>query len=161
VTNAAADIARDFEAANDEAVRFAEACTTAQWGTLVPGENWSVGVVLHHIAVGHLQCLRWLGHLSGGEAVPDTAAQIDADNAQHARDCADVGITETVEALRANGARLAGFMRSLGDDQLARSAPFGPGNGVEVTTDQLAAVASRHCRVHLAAARDAAAPGAV
>ena len=50
----------------------------------VPGEDWPVGVVLHHIAEGHGQASRWLQAMSSGEGVPETAEDIDRANAAHA-----------------------------------------------------------------------------
>ncbi|HXQ59624.1 MAG TPA: DinB family protein [Acidimicrobiales bacterium] len=154
----AAGLADDLEAANDEAIAFADGCSDAQWSTMVRGEEWPVGVVLHHIATGHEQMLRWLGLARRGEEILTTAADIDADNARHARDNAGVSRPETVEALRRNGAALARVIRSLDADELARSVPFGPADAMAVTTQALAAVSARHCRTHLAVARGSLEP---
>jgi hypothetical protein len=155
VTSGAHELAAAFEAANDEVISFVEACTEGQWSAMVSGEDWSVGLVAHHIAVGHLQMLDWLGRASRGEAVEKTGAEIDADNARHARDYAGVTRAETLEALRRHGDALGQFMRRLSGDELATSVPFGPGGGMAVTTEQLALVAARHCRTHLDGARGA------
>ncbi len=80
-----AALADDFGAANAEAIAFARRCGAEEWSAAVPGENWSVGVVLHHIAEGHGQTARWLRAMSRGQGVPDTAADIDRANAAHAR----------------------------------------------------------------------------
>lgn len=148
-------IARDFEEANADAIAFAEGCTAAQWSAMVAGEDWPVGVVLHHIATGHVQMLGWLGLARGGEEIGKTAAEIDADNARHAIDFAGVIPGETVRELRRNGAALASCIRSLDAGELAGSVSFGPAEGREVTTEALASVSARHCRAHLADAREA------
>ncbi|HXQ75284.1 MAG TPA: DinB family protein [Acidimicrobiales bacterium] len=146
-------LAGEFEAANDEVIAFVEACPDERWTSMVGGEDWPVGVVVHHIAVGHRQMLDWLRRASGGHEITTSAAQIDADNARHARHFAGVTRAATVEELRSHGAALGRFIRGLSSDELATSVAFGPGDGSEVTTRQLASVAARHCRTHLADAR--------
>ena len=148
-------IARDFEEANADAIAFAEGCTDGQWSAMVAGEDWPVGVVLHHIATGHEQMLGWLGRARGGEEISKTAAEIDADNGRHAIDFAGVTPGGTVRELRRHGAALASLIRSLDAAELARSVSFGPAEGREVTTEALASVSARHCRTHLADAREA------
>jgi hypothetical protein len=153
-------MAADLERANAEAVAFVETCTDEQWRTVVTGEEWSVGVVLHHIAVGHLQMIDWLGRVRRGEDITKTAAEIDADNARHARDSAGVSRTDTVEQLRRHGSALATYMRGLSPEELTVSVSFGPGNGMAVTALQLAPVSARHCLEHLNDARTALESGA-
>lgn len=155
MSDVAGQLAGDLEAANDEAIAFVESCSDGQWSTTVAGEDWTVGVVLHHIARGHGQMLDWLDHSRRGEAILKTAAEIDDDNARHAVEFADVSRKETIEALRIHGAALAELLRGLQSDELTRSAAFGPGNGMEVTAERLAPVAVRHCLSHLAGARGA------
>jgi hypothetical protein len=157
----AEQMAVEVETVNDEAVAFVEACTDDQWRTLVTGEDWPVAVVLHHIAVGHLQMIDWLGRARRGEDISITAAEIDADNARHARDWAGVSRADTVDALRRHGAALAEYVRGLGPEELTVSVSFGPANGMAVTAAQLAPVSARHCRDHLDDARAALASGTV
>ena len=59
--------------------------------------------------------------------------------------------------LEDNGARLEAVLRELSDEELDRSAPFGPAGGRVLPTVDLAAVPARHTREHLAHARSAAA----
>jgi hypothetical protein len=159
VTTGADELGEAFEAANDEVISFVETCPDGQWTSMVSGEDWSVGVVMHHIAVGHLQMLDWLGRASRGEAIEKSGAEIDADNARHAQDFAGVTRAETMEALRRHGDALGHFIRRLSAHQLATSVPFGPGGGMAVTTEQLASVAARHCRTHLDGALGAVGSG--
>ncbi len=79
--DAAEQMAGDFDAANDEAIAFVESCTEGHWTAMVSGEDWPVGVVVHHIAVGHLQMIDWLGRARCGDAITKSAAEIDSDNA--------------------------------------------------------------------------------
>jgi hypothetical protein len=151
----AAALADDFAAANAEAIAFARSCGEDEWAIAVPGENWSVGVVLHHIAEGHGQATRWLRAMSSGQAVPETADDIDRANAAHAARAASVGPAETLAVLSARGAALEALLRHLDDEQLDRVAPFGPAGGQVFAAVELAPVAARHTREHVAHAREA------
>ena len=157
----AEEVAADLEEATAEAIAFVESCTEGHWATMVAGEDWPVGVVLHHVAVGHLQMIDWLGRACHHEEITKTAAEIDEDNAGHARTAADATRAETVEELRRNGVALVSLVRGLSAEDLAVSVPFGPGDGVVVTVGQLAAVSARHCRTHLADARGALESGSI
>ena len=77
----AAALADDFAAANAEAVAFTRACPSEAWGRTVPGEGWTVGVTLHHIAETYEQSRRWVAAMSSGDGVDDTAEAIDKANA--------------------------------------------------------------------------------
>jgi hypothetical protein len=148
-------LADDFSRANEEAVAFVQGCTDEQWTRAVPGEGWSVGVVLHHIAESHAQSLRWLGDMASGRGVTATAGEIDQANAVHAERAASIGQGETSALLEANGARLEEALRQLSDDELDRCSAFGPAGGRSLPTEQLAAVPARHTREHLAHAQGA------
>jgi len=153
----AAAFADDFAAANREAVAFTRGCGDASWVLPVSGEGWSVGVVLHHVAEVHAQCVRWLAGMSLGTGVGDTAQDVDRANALHAARAQGVRRDETASLLEANGERLEAVLRALTDDELDRTAPFGPAGGRELPTADLAAVAARHTREHLAHASQAVA----
>jgi hypothetical protein len=152
-------LASDFGRANGKALAFARSCTDDQWAHTVPGEGWSVGVVLHHIAEGHAHGVRWLGEMASGRGVTDTAEEIDRDNASHAARAGAVGQDETVALLQTNGSRLEEMLRGLSDEDLDRSAPFGPASGRSFPTGELAAVPTRHTLEHLSHAVDALAGG--
>ncbi len=149
------DLAAELEAANDEAIGFVEGCGPGQWTTMVEGENWSVGVVVHHIACGHRQMVDWLGHVRRGAEIATTAEQIDEDNARHAVAFAAVTRDETIEELRTEGAALVTPSRGVSAAELVTTAAHAPGDGMEGTAEQLIPVAVRHCRTHLSDARRA------
>jgi hypothetical protein len=148
-------LAEDFAAANREVVEFARSCSDAEWVLVVPGEQWPVGVVVHHIAEGHEHGVNWLSQMAHGQAITDTAEGIDQDNAAHATRAARAGRDETVALLEANAVTLERALRALSDEELDRTASFGPAGGRELPTVALAAVAARHAREHLAHARAA------
>ena len=153
----AAALADDFAAANEGAVTFARSCSEDAWMRPVPGEEWTVGVVIHHIAESHDSGARWLAGMARGDGVPDTAEEIDRANAAHAVRAASATRAETVALLLDRGDRLEALLRALSDDELDRSAPFGPARGRDFPTIDLAAVPARHTREHVAHARAAAA----
>jgi hypothetical protein len=93
--------------------------------------------------------VRWLHDMAAGEGVTDTAEGIDGENAAHALRMATVGQDETLALLEQNGTRLETALRALSDDELDRTAPFGPAGGRAMPTLALAAVAARHTREHL------------
>jgi hypothetical protein len=92
--------------------------------------------------------------------VPETAEEIDRANAVHAVEAASITPAETVTLLMDGGARLEALLRALSDEELDRSAPFGPAGGRTFPTVDLAAVPARHTRDHLAHARAEAAGAA-
>jgi hypothetical protein len=150
-------LADDFAAANAAVIAFTRSGTAAQWGAVVPGEEWPVGVVIHHIAEGHALSLRWLETMAQGDAVIDSADDIDARNVEHAARCATISQEETAALLVENGTRTEAALRRLSDDQLDRTAPFGPAGGHPLPVAQLAAVTARHALEHLGHARHAVA----
>jgi hypothetical protein len=149
------ELGDDFSAANQSAIDFARSCGPEDWATMVPGEDWPVGVVVHHIAEGHACGLRWLEAMARGEAVEDRQDDIDRHNIEHAERTPGYGIDETVALLEENGARLEAVLRGLSDEELDRTTSFGPADGQALPTVALAAVAARHAREHLAHAQAA------
>jgi hypothetical protein len=136
-------------------VAFVRSCSEEQWLLTVPGEGWTVGVVLHHVAEGHQQGLRWLDSMAKGDGVAGTARDIDRFNAAHAVRAEGVSLADTLVLLESNGSELETALRGLSDEELDRCAPFGPAGGRELPTVDLAAVTARHAREHLAHARRA------
>jgi hypothetical protein len=90
-----------------------------------------------------------------GDGVADTGDDIDRHNVTHAEQWSDVSVADTVALLRDNGQRTEALLRALTDEELDRTAPFGPAGSQLFPVAQLAAVASGHPRGHLAHARGA------
>jgi hypothetical protein len=151
----AADLAGDLDAANEDALAFAGDCSLDEWVTIVPGEQWPVAVVLHHIAVGHELMLGWLDRLLLGEAISGSSGDIDEANALHAAEYSDAVVQDTIDLLRAKGAKAVAAIAALSEEELGRSGPFGPAEGRPMTVAQLSAVATRHVRGHLDSAMTA------
>lgn len=116
-------LATRFEEANSEVIRAVETCSDAQWGTKTHGEGWTVGVVAHHVAQGHPEVAGLAEMVATGKPLPPvTWEMIHQGNAAHANEHAHCTKAETLTLLRGNGAAAARMVRSLTDEQLARSA---------------------------------------
>src|SRR4051812_15383082 len=81
----AAELASQFEQANRDFIEEVERFTDDQWRTLVPGENWTVGVVAHHVVDSFEPIVVWIEHLARGEEAVYDRDVTDAHNAEHAR----------------------------------------------------------------------------
>ena len=151
----AAALADDFVAANAEVVAFARSCGEDEWALPVPGEEWTVGVVLHHIAEGTgTACAGWR-RWPRGDGVAETAADIDRANAAHAVRPGRSGRPRPSPSSRRTAPGSKRVLRSLSDEELDRRRPSARPAGRIFPTVDLAAVAARHTREHLAHARAA------
>lgn len=151
------ELADTFVAANAEVIEFAQSCSPEQWQTTVSGEEWPVSVVIHHIAMGHEGARVWLETMTRGEPVTITGSGIDDNNVVHAEQYAGATVEETVALLQANGSLMEAVLRGLSDEDLERTAPFGPAGGQEMPVAALAEVTPKHALGHLASAREAVA----
>jgi uncharacterized damage-inducible protein DinB len=119
-----ADWASRFEQANREIIAAVEGLSHDQWTTIVPGEDWTVGVVAHHVGYGHTIIAQWAEVLAGGGAIQATSQEIDDENAEHARQFASCTKEETIRYLAERGEVAAQVVRGLSDEQLARPGEF-------------------------------------
>src|SRR5215212_11947043 len=128
----AAALADAFESANNQVIAAVEGCTPDQWGRTCQDEGWSVGVAAHHVAVNHPIIAGLVQLVANGQPLPAiTMEMIDAGNAQHAQEYANVSRDETLELLRRDGAAAASMVRGLTDEQLDRTAPMAFAGGQE------------------------------
>ena len=143
-----------FERTLDELVEFAASLTPEQFATLVPGENWSVGCLLNHVADGFDNVTGWIDTLIAGGSVDMTVADIDAANVEMQARNSAVDQATTVARLRDGGATALERLRALDDDALGTTGFFAPAEA-EVTVAALCVPAWRHGAGHLANARAA------
>ena len=135
MTTRAQELADRFTQANAKLTALVERSNEGQWRQPCPNEQWSVGVLAHHIAEDHELLAGFVQQLANGEPLPAlTQAQVDAMNAERAQQCADCTKEETVELLRRNGATAAATVRGLSDEQLDRTGTF---FGQTMSTQQL------------------------
>jgi hypothetical protein len=98
---------------------FAETLSHAEWRTLVPTDNRTVGVLVHHVASVYPLEIDLAEGMSAGKPIAgvgwDAVAQM---NAQHAHDHAQVGQHESIALLRQNSKAAADRVRRFSDAQL-------------------------------------------
>ena len=148
-------LAQQLEAVNNELIGTVEGLSDAQWRATCAPEGWPVGVTAHHLASSHEPVAGLVLAIATGQQLPPlTMAMIDQGNAQHAQQFANVGKPETVDLLRSAGAKAAGMVRGLSDEQLQQSAPVL--GGPPQTAQQVAEnILIGHPRQHLASIRGA------
>jgi hypothetical protein len=116
-------LAKRFEQTNDEVIAVVQRCSDEQWRTSCSGEQWSVGVTAHHIAISHVPITELVRAVATGQPVPPlTADMLDAGNAEHARQFAGCTKEETLALLRRGGREAADLLRGLRDEQLDHGA---------------------------------------
>ncbi|PWB65471.1 MAG: hypothetical protein C3F14_05445 [Deltaproteobacteria bacterium] len=133
----AIDLAERFKTFNDEVIEFVTNCSDESWNKVCPGERWSVGVVVRHIAASHYGALGLAKMMATGEKLPDlTQDGIDRLNLKHAEKHRYCTRDEVLKALRENGASVADYVAGLSDTDLERSGHIAAAGG-DMTTEQL------------------------
>src|SRR2546429_534279 len=106
-------LAKRFEEATKAVTDILTRLSDADWKKLTGGEKWSVGVVAHHVAMGHAGISNLVKSVASGKSAPSmTRAQLDQMNAQHAKEHAQCTKAETLELHKKNAAH-TGFVRSI------------------------------------------------
>ena len=119
----AEDLAKRFEQVNQDLIKSVEACSDAQWRAQCAAEKWGVGVAAHHVAMGQEQIAGMAMAIGAGQPLPPlTMEMLDGMNADHAKKFANCTKAETISLLRSGGAKAAGIVRAISDEQLARTA---------------------------------------
>lgn len=122
----AQELAAQFKAQNDQYIAFVDACDDATWQANVPGEDWTVGSVFHHIAAGHYASTGLMKRAVRGQEVPVFGSEfIEQRNAEQAAQHASYKRDEVAEMLRVNGAKIHTFIGGLSDEQLDTEFRFG------------------------------------
>ena len=112
-----------FEQANRELIDLLATCPPAGWQAICPDTGWTVTVQADHIADYRLvfdAIIR--GITSGAPLPPMTFADIDARNAEHAIEAADLTSAAVLARLRDGVDAPARTIRQLSDDDLQKSA---------------------------------------
>lgn len=116
-------LAWQFEHANEELIATLEQCPPERWRAICADTGWTIGVQAHHIAEGEATIAGVLRDVAEGRPHPPMPPRkLDAINARHAEEFANVTREETVALLRRNGPRAAQAYRVLSDEQLAQTA---------------------------------------
>ena len=143
-------IADEIVDANAELIALLETCTDKDWKATCRAERWSVGVVAHHIAWGHERAAEWIRAILVGMPIPGSPQTHNASNLLKATQVAGIGRDEVIFFARRNADLLVGLLRSLEEDDLRKSVPFGPAGGRPLSIEGLGRA---HLDRHLASIR--------
>jgi hypothetical protein len=143
----------ELDGVHNDVVEFVRGCDEREWREMTV-EGWPVGVVAHHIAVGHVKVIGWLDHLRRGEAVPGDPASHDEGNAQHAAEFDATTREQTLGDLEANKLRLGEYLTGIRPEEMSREAVHGPAGGVVISVERMMRATGGHARAHLANMRE-------
>jgi len=131
---------------------FAAGLSEVEWNTPVVPDGRKAGVIIHHVASMYPIEIEIAQQLGAGQAVVGvTPADVDAINAQHAKEHGGVTPAETIELLERNSRAAAAAIRSMTDAQLDGAAPLSLNDDVVLTCQfMLEDHAVRHSYHHLA-----------
>jgi DinB superfamily len=105
-------------------IALASGLSDEEWRIRLPKDGRTVGVVVHHVASVYPIEIQLAQTLASGNPVNGvTSADIDAMNARHAADNANVTREAAIDLLRQNSADAATAIRALSDEELAKAAP--------------------------------------
>jgi hypothetical protein len=136
---------------------FAATLSDAEWQTTLITDHRPVGVVVHHVANMYPLEIQLAQTVAAGKPVDGlTMASVDAINAAHAVEKADVTKAEAIAAVLRNSAAAAAAIRAFSEADLDRAAPVSLYDGAPVTCQfVLEDHAVRHSYHHLATIRAA------
>ena len=133
----AKDLSRRIVSFSDEVAAYVDALSAEDWNQVCDWEEWTVGVTARHIGAGHFRIFELAGMMVTGKELPQlTMDQITEMSNKDSREHSECTRDETLDALRKNGAELAGFVAGLSDDELNRKGGM-PAFGGEVSVDQM------------------------
>ena len=114
-------LAKQFEAKVQEATGVFDRLSDADWKKTA-SEQWTVGVVAHHVAGGHEGISGIIKTVASGKSVPGFTMDMLHDmNAKHAKEFANVSKAETIALHKKNAAAAAAVLRGLSDADLSKS----------------------------------------
>jgi hypothetical protein len=136
---------------------FANTLTEEEWRLPIPHDGRTVGVVVHHVASMYpIEIEIALKAARGEPIVGVTWDIVNAINARHASENADVTKAEAIDVLRRNSHVAAAAIRALNDEDLDRAVPLSLNDDAPLTCQfVLEDHAVRHSYHHLAVIRTA------
>jgi len=153
----ARDLAERLQKGANALIDFARTLSPTEWQTRVPGDNRTVGTIVHHVAsVYPLEMQLALTVAVASPVVGVTMDDVHAGNAKHAKEWYRVTTDAAVDLLMRNSADAAAAIRGLSDAQLDQSATVSLYNDAPLTCQfVLEDHAVRHSYHHLAVIRRA------
>ena len=153
----ASDLAERLQHGANDLIDFARTLSPAEWQIRLPGDNRTVGTIVHHVAsVYPLEIQLALTVAAGSPVVGVTMEDVHAMNAKHAKEWHSVTTGVAIELLMRNSADAAAAIRGLSNAQLEQSARVSLYGDAPLTCQfVLEDHAVRHSYHHLAAIRRA------
>jgi hypothetical protein len=134
----ALQLAEQVEQSIKELEQYIQRAPDSAWQVVCSGEQWSAGVVAHHLAGQHLAAIDLIQAVAGGQPLPElTADFLEQQNQKHAVDFAGCTREETLEVLRTTGPAAVAAIRAFTDEQLDSSALMPVAGGRVMTAEQL------------------------
>jgi hypothetical protein len=161
MSDRAADLARQFVAANNELIALLERATPAEWRqrTADEGELRAVGVIARHVALAHPRIAARVEAFAHGQPVPARRPeQFDERNAREASEQPDPDQREIIDRLRQSGSAVAALIAGLSDAELERTAREDPDGPLLTTAEVIEQRQIGHVRSHLATLRTVLVP---
>ena len=146
----AGDLATTVEQAFAELLRAVEASTPEQWAAPCSDGEWTQGFAAYH-AASHIEGVaKVVKEVAEGQPLPNlTMADLDAENAEAAKEHADCTVAETVDHIKASAPAAVAMVRALTDAQLDRKVQL-PGGMPEVAVEMFVQMALvGHATYHL------------
>ena len=125
--NLAEELATRLEEANEAVLTVARNCSQAQWETVVPDEQRTVGVLFHHLAWLTPFIMKYAITAAAGNELPISPSASDRGrqlNANHAQEYAQVPQAEVIRLLQATCEAAIPQLRKLTDEQLNITTPW-------------------------------------
>lgn len=108
----------------NQLIAFVGELSQAEWETICPAENRSIGVLVHHVASAYPVEVDLMKLLASGKAIEGVSwNMVDKMNADHAETNASCSKGETLDLLRKNSALAAFAIRQLSDKELDQVSP--------------------------------------
>jgi len=128
-------LAERIEQGAEALTTFAEGLSDTEWQTVIPNDQHTVGVIVHHVASAYPIEISLAQILASGKAITEASWEaIDQANAQHGEKHSAVGKEETLKLLRKNSKVAADSVRKLTDEELDRAAPVSLNANAPLTT---------------------------
>ena len=150
-------LAERIEQGAEALATFAEGLSDAEWQTVVPKDQRTVSVLVHHVASVYPLEIDLARRLALGKPIAGvTGDAVDQMNAQHAHEHPTVSKQETLQLLRDNSKSAADRVREFTDEELDNAATVSLNADAPLTAQFLIEDhALRHSFHHLANIRAA------
>jgi hypothetical protein len=147
----AQELAERFARAGAEFRAFVEKIPEDQWEKPISaGDPRSVGVVARHVAWAYTFEQRYFQAIAEGHPLSSLSwPEVDALNAEGARQWQSIPTEEVLAALRTAGKEAADWARGLSDEQLERSGEYVAGRPVRTVDQWIERTLIGHIRGHL------------